>query len=81
MKVSRFLIASLCCLIAVGSFAADDEQKKQQDRTEIQQMAQDTLNRLYKAEPSAQAAVQKGYGYAVFQQHGHQDSSGRFRQR
>jgi lipid-binding SYLF domain-containing protein len=66
MKVKRLLIASLVCAIAVGSFAADDEQKNEQERTEIRQMAQETLTRLYKAEPSAQAAVKKGYGYAVF---------------
>ncbi|MBV8672223.1 MAG: hypothetical protein JOZ33_02205 [Acidobacteriaceae bacterium] len=66
MKVRRFLVISLVCLFAVGSFAADDEQKKEEERTEIRQMAQDTLARLYKAEPPAQAAVKKAYGYAVF---------------
>src|SRR5580700_3688587 len=62
---SRFVIASLFCLLAVGTFA-DDEKDKEKERTEIRQMAQQTLARLYKAQPSAQAAVQKGYGYAVF---------------
>jgi lipid-binding SYLF domain-containing protein len=66
MRVSRFLIASLCFVIALGSFAADDEKKNEEERTEIRQMAQDTLSRLYKAEPAAQAAVKKAYGYAVF---------------
>jgi|HubBroStandDraft_6_1064221.scaffolds.fasta_scaffold598790_1 lipid-binding SYLF domain-containing protein len=67
MKVKRFLIASLVCLIAVGAFAADDdEQKAEKERTEIRTMSKDTLARLYKASPSAQAAVQKAYGYAVF---------------
>ena len=65
MKVNRFLIASLFFSIAVSAFAAD-ENDKEKERTEIRQMAQQTLARLYKAEPSAQAAVQKGYGYAVF---------------
>lgn len=62
---SRFVIASLFCLFAVGSLA-DSEKDKEEDRTEIRQMAQQTLVRLYKAQPSAQAVVQKGYGYAVF---------------
>jgi lipid-binding SYLF domain-containing protein len=62
---SRFVIASLFCVLAVGTFA-DSEKDKEEDRTEIRQMAQQTLARLYKAEPSAQAVVQKGYGYAVF---------------
>jgi len=67
MKTRRFLIGSLICVLAVGAFAADDDaQKKEKERTEIRQMAQDTLTRLYKASPSAQAAVQKAYGYAVF---------------
>ena len=67
MKVKRFLIASLVCLIAVGAFAADDdEQKAEKERTEIRTMSKDTLARLYKASPSAQPAVQKAYGYAVF---------------
>jgi lipid-binding SYLF domain-containing protein len=66
MKTRRFLIASLLCLTAVSAFAADDEQKKEKERAEIRQMSQETLTRLYKAEPSAQTAVQKAYGYAVF---------------
>ena len=64
MKVSRFLIA-LVCLIGVAAFA-DDEQDKEKERKEIRQMTQETLARLYKAEPSAKAAVGKAYGYAVF---------------
>ena len=65
MKINRFLLASLFCGIAVSTFAAD-ENDKEKERTEIRQMAQETLTRLYQAQPSAQAAVQKGYGYAVF---------------
>ena len=66
MKTTRFLIASLICVLAVGAFAADDEKDKEKERTEIRTMSQDTLARLYKADPAAQAAVQKAYGYAVF---------------
>jgi lipid-binding SYLF domain-containing protein len=62
MKFSRFLIV-MVCLVGVAA-AADDEKEK--ERTEIRKMSQDTLTRLYKAQPSAQAAVQKGYGFAVF---------------
>jgi hypothetical protein len=63
---SRFVVASLFCLLAVGT-SADDEKDKEKERTEVRQMAQQTLARLYKAQPSAQAALQKGYGYARFQ--------------
>jgi len=66
MKVNRFPIA-LLCLLAVASLAnADDEKDKEKERVEIRQMSQQTLDRLYKAQPSARAVVQKAFGYAVF---------------
>ena len=64
MNLNRLLIV-LLCLIAVAGFA-DDEKDKEKERGEIREMSQETLARLYKAQPSAQAAVQKAYGYAVF---------------
>jgi lipid-binding SYLF domain-containing protein len=64
---SRFLVATLFCLLTVGSsFAEDEKAKAEKEKTEIRQMAQETLARLYKAQPAAQGAIQKGYGYAVF---------------
>jgi lipid-binding SYLF domain-containing protein len=60
---SRFVIASLFCVLTVGTFAED---KKEKEKTEIRQMSKETLTRLYKLQPSAQAAIQKSYGYAVF---------------
>jgi lipid-binding SYLF domain-containing protein len=66
MKIKRFLIA-IVCLLAIASLAvADDEADKEKERSEIRQMSQETLARLYKAEPSAIAAVQNAFGYAVF---------------
>jgi lipid-binding SYLF domain-containing protein len=64
MKVRRFLIV-LICLLGVAA-VADDEKDKEKERAEIRQMSQDTLARLYQAQPSAKAAVEKGFGYAVF---------------
>jgi len=64
MKISRMLIA-LLCLISVAAFA-DDEKDKEKERTEVRKMSQETLTRLYKADPPAKAAVEKAYGYAVF---------------
>jgi lipid-binding SYLF domain-containing protein len=46
----------------MNSFADKNEDKK----ADIRKMSQDTLDRLYKADPQAKAAVEKGYGYAVF---------------
>ena len=61
---SRFVIATLCCALAVSAFA--DEKDNEKKRAEIRKMSQETLQRLYKADPAAKAAVEKGYGYAVF---------------
>jgi lipid-binding SYLF domain-containing protein len=66
MKVNRFLIALACLLAIVSLAAADDEKDKEKERTEIRQMSQESLTRLYKAQPSAKATVEKAYGYAVF---------------
>jgi lipid-binding SYLF domain-containing protein len=60
---SRLVIASLFFVVAVSSFAYD---KKDDKKADIRKMSQDTLNRLYKADPAAKTAVENGYGYAVF---------------
>jgi lipid-binding SYLF domain-containing protein len=69
MRIRRSLTA-LFCLIGVAAFTlaafADDEEDKEKERTEVRQMCQETLGRLYKAQPSAKGAVQNAYGYAVF---------------
>jgi lipid-binding SYLF domain-containing protein len=71
MKVNRVLVAfriiavALLCIVTL-SLGADDAKDNAKKRTDIQKMSQDTLARLYKADPAAKAAVQKGYGYAVF---------------
>ena len=60
------MIASVLALVCVsaGVVCANDDPVK--DRKEIRKMAADTLKDLYKLQPSAQAAVQKSAGYAVF---------------
>src|SRR4029453_4020211 len=40
--------------------------KVEKSKAEIRKMTQDTLRRLYKAQPLAQAAVRDSVGYAVF---------------
>jgi len=43
--------------------AAEDKEK---EKAEIRKMAQDRLQKLYKAQPAARSAVQSAAGYAVF---------------
>ena len=63
MKTTRLLIAfSLLMACALGVAAKSKEEKQ----AEARKKAQETLARLYKARPSAQAAVKKAAGYAVF---------------
>jgi lipid-binding SYLF domain-containing protein len=68
MKVSQFLIA-LVCLIGAAAFA-DNDKDGEKKRIEIRKMSQQTLARLYKAQPSAKAAVERADGYAVFSNKG-----------
>jgi lipid-binding SYLF domain-containing protein len=55
---------ALVCAFAVAAHADDD--KKVKEQKEVRKMAQDTLQRLYKADPKAKPAVEKAAGYAVF---------------
>lgn len=66
--VACFLAAMVLALAltAAPAAAASVEEK----RDEVRQMANETLGRLYKAKPSAQAAIESAYGYAVFSNHG-----------
>jgi lipid-binding SYLF domain-containing protein len=70
MKTTRrhnlhFLIAvALVCALTVAAHAADG--KKEKEQQEVRAMAQDTLQRLYKADPKAKAALEGAAGYAAF---------------
>ena len=66
MKIKRFLIPLICLLAIAPLASADNEKDKEKERAEIRQMSQETLARLYKAQPSAKAAVEKAFGCAVF---------------
>jgi hypothetical protein len=54
---------ALLCALAVPANASDDRARQQQ---QIQAATQDTLQRLYGAEPKTKAAIKHAYGYAVF---------------
>jgi lipid-binding SYLF domain-containing protein len=58
------MTAALLCALAITVFASDSKKEDKQNAT--RQMAQDTLQRLYTAEPKAQPIVEHAAGYAVF---------------
>ena len=61
----RIIASSLAViLLASGLASAGDSPDKKRDKT--RKMAGQTLQDLYKMEPTAQAAIQKSAGYAVF---------------
>ena len=62
--ILKFIFLTLACSLAIVAHAADD--KKAEEQQEVRKMAQDTLQRLYKAEPKAKGAVEGAAGYAVF---------------
>ena len=70
------LILSLAFMVATpvlaGETKADKEKqaKADKERQEIRKTAKDILARLYKAQPSAKAAIEKAAGHAVFSNFG-----------
>ena len=61
---TKVIIVAFVCAFAVLVHAADDKKVKAQKQ--VRDVAQKTLQRLYKAEPKAKAAVENAAGYAVF---------------
>ena len=59
----RLFLLALVCAVALSMAAATDKEKQQQ---KVRNMAQDTLQRLYKAEPKAKVSIKRATGYAVF---------------
>ena len=64
IAIRKFIFLTLACSLAIVAHAADD--KKAEEQKAVRKMAQDTLQRLYKAEPKAKGAVEGAAGYAVF---------------
>jgi lipid-binding SYLF domain-containing protein len=62
LKVIACMLA-IASLFAVASVAADDNEKK---REKTRKMAAQTLQDLYKMEPTAHSSIQESAGYAVF---------------
>jgi lipid-binding SYLF domain-containing protein len=63
-RTHNLLAAGMFCLLAISARATDS--KVEQKQIEIREMAQDTLQRLYKANPKTRAAIKHASGYAVF---------------
>jgi lipid-binding SYLF domain-containing protein len=66
---SVFLVIALCMASALPDLAIGQD-TKDKEKAEVRKMAQDTLARLYKAQPGAKKAVESGAGYAVFSNFG-----------
>ena len=64
MKFRMIASALAVILLATGLASAGDSPDKKREKT--RKMADQTLQELYKLQPTAQAAIQKSAGYAVF---------------
>jgi lipid-binding SYLF domain-containing protein len=64
IRAGMMMIGAVAVLLtfAVNSYAASKEEQQRK----ILEMAQQSLQQLYQAQPSARAAVQNAAGYAVF---------------
>ena len=65
-----FLILSIGTVIGLSGAALAKDPSKQEQRAEIRKMAQETLARLYKEQPSAKKVISNSVGYAVFSNFG-----------
>jgi lipid-binding SYLF domain-containing protein len=64
MRVRKIATCLAMILLATGLARAGDSPDEKRDKT--RKMAAQTLQDLYKLQPTAQAAIQKSAGYAVF---------------
>jgi lipid-binding SYLF domain-containing protein len=64
MRFKIFASALALILLTAGLSSAEDKNEEKRDKT--RKMAAQTLQELYKLQPTAQAAIQKAAGYGVF---------------
>jgi lipid-binding SYLF domain-containing protein len=64
MRPKTLYSALALILLATGLLSAKDKNEEKRDNT--RKMVDQTLQELYKLQPTAQAAIQKAAGYAVF---------------
>ena len=63
-KVTLIVIGLL--VLSSASFGFDDAEKLEKKRQDIRKITQETLKRLFKAQPLAKTAIERSAGYAVF---------------
>ena len=64
MRIRTIATGLAVLLLAVNFASAKDSPDKKRDKS--RKMADKTLQQLYKLKPTAQGAIQKSAGYAVF---------------
>jgi lipid-binding SYLF domain-containing protein len=67
MKRRTMSLGLACTLVTPGMVLAES---KEASRAEVRKAAQEALNAVYKAQPSARAAVESAAGYAAFSNFG-----------
>lgn len=76
MNRRRLFVSAIAITLLLGftvntvPLRAATEEEVKQKKADIRKMANDTLARLYKVQPSAREAVSKSAGYAVFSNFG-----------
>ncbi len=69
--ITTIIIALLLSLtVTAVPLWADSKEEIKQEKADLRKMAEETLARLYKVQPSAKKAVSKSAGYAVFSNFG-----------
>ena len=77
MKVKIALVLTVAGAVLMGSlfsgapvWAAKKETTKAEKQVEVRKTVNETLNRLYKLQPTSKEAIEKAAGYAVFSNFG-----------
>ena len=65
MRLKAIVSMLVVALLSAGAFGAD-EKENEDNRAKTRKMAAETLKDLYKMQPTAEAAINKSAGYAVF---------------
>ncbi len=68
MKYGKIFAMAALVVLSISIARADDDAEKK--KAKIRDAATDTLNDLYKIQPSAQGAIRSAAGYAVFKNFG-----------